>query len=556
MDLRELTETPLQRVNTLLRRYADPAAIAAELLCDRHDASSVAYTVIAQDLSSEDLTYGALRQESERLAHAFAALGLQRGDRVATLMGKSRAYLVTVMAIWRLGAVHVPLFTAFAPAAIAQRAIGAHCRIIVCDSAQRSKLAPGDSMPADSPWQVITTGSADHDAKSYADLLASSQTGFPAAAVGGDGPIIQIYTSGTTGSPKGVLVPLRAVAGFHAYAEYALGLCEQDVFWNAADPGWAYGLYFGIIAAFATGVRSILLQGGFSPALTFGVLERYAVTNFTAAPTVYRSLRAFDPAPQRRLQLRRASSAGEPLTPEVNDWACRVLNVPVHDHYGQTETGMLINNHHDPALRRPLKLGSMGHPLPGWHVLVLKRNEEVPAAFRETGRVAVDISRSPLAWFSGYVNDNTRSAEKFSADHRWYFTGDMGTTDAEGYLYFSARDDDVIIMAGYRIGPSEVESVLMTHGAVSECAVVAGRDELRGESLEAFIVLQPGHPPSTELTNQLQGWVKQRYAAHAYPRAIHYVESLPRTASGKIQRFLLRQRLRGQPQVTPHADKA
>jgi acetyl-CoA synthetase len=544
MDLTDPAEKPLERVTALLRRYADPAASTAQLLCDRHDASSVAYSVVAQDLSADDLTYGALREDSARFAHALASLGLQRGDRVATLMGKSRAYLVTVMAIWRLGAVHVPLFTAFAPAAIALRALAAHCRIIVCDPAQRPKLAPSDTMPANPPWQVLTTGSADDSAMSYADLLAGSRVGFPAAAVGGDAPIIQIYTSGTTGTPKGVLVPLRAVAGFQAYAEYGLGLRAEDIFWNGADPGWAYGLYFGIIAALATGVRGILLEGGFSPELTFEVLARYAVTNFTAAPTVYRSLRAVGPASQRRLQLRCASSAGEPLTPEVNDWACRALNVPVHDHYGQTEMGMLINNHQHPALRRPLKPGSMGHALPGWHAVVLKWNEDVPAAVGETGRVAIDLSRSPLAWFSGYVSDNTRSAEKFSADQRWYLTGDTGTTDTEGYFYFCARDDDVIIMAGYRIGPSEVESVLMTHAAISECAVVAGPDELRGEVIEAFVVLRPGDQPSEELTSELQRWVKQRYAAHAYPRTIHYVEKLPRTPSGKVQRFVLRRQLR------------
>jgi acetyl-CoA synthetase len=288
----------------------------------------------------------------------------------------------------------------------------------------------------------------------------------------------------------------------------------------------------------------MLLEGGFSSALTLAVLSRYAVTNFAAAPTVYRSLRALKPAIHKHLHLRCASSAGEPLTPEVNDWASEALGVMVHDHYGQTEAGMLINNNHHPAVHRPLKRGSMGQALPGWYPVVLKCNEDVPAPVGEFGRVAIDLIRSPLAWFSGYLNDNARSADKFSVDHRWYLTGDMGSVDADGYFYFSAREDDVILMAGYRIGPSEVESVLVSHAAVGECAVVAGPDDVRGEVLEAFVVLRAGGQPSDGLTAELQQWVKHRYAAHAYPRKIHYIEKLPRTPSGKVQRFILRQQLR------------
>ena len=152
----------------------------------------------------------------------------------------------------------------------------------------------------------------------------------------------------------------------------------------------------------------------------------------------------------------------------------------------------------------------------------------------------MDLSRSPLAWFEGYVDDPSRSAEKFSSDGRWYITGDTGHADADGYFHFSARDDDVVIMAGYRIGPFEVESVVITHPSVSECAVIATPDEIRGEVLEAVVVLRQGCEPSAELTAALQDWVKQRYAAHAYPRRIHYVDRLPKTPSGKIQRYVLR----------------
>jgi acetyl-CoA synthetase len=536
-----------ERIRELVSIYGDPAASAAYLLCDRHPPKALAYRVVGADLDATGLTYGELRAESERLASGLAKLGVAPGDRVATLMGKSTEYLVALMAIWRLGAVHVPLFTAFAPSAIALRLAGSAAKIVVCDESQQAKLAPGADIPADASWQVITTA-PDHvalpNALCFASVLAADSPGRAAAALGGDAPLIRIYTSGTTGRPKGVVVPIKALAGFQAYAEFGLGLRTDDVFWCAADPGWAYGLYFGVLASFTTGIPSLLLQGGFDAAATYEVLSRYGITNFAAAPTVYRSLRSASVRAPRNLKLRCASSAGEPLTPEVNEWAVGALGVPVHDHYGQTEAGMLINNHHHPALKTPLKDGSMGVPMPGWAALVLRQQEDTPASDGEVGRVAIDISQSPFAWFTGYLNDPEKSAEKFAGAGRWYVTGDVGRKDPDGNFHFSSRDDDVIIMAGYRIGPFEVESVLATHSVVSECAVIAVPDEIRGEVLEAFVVLRSGARSSIETAQELKQWVKSRYAAHAYPRHIHFVESLPKTPSGKVQRFILRQKRR------------
>ena len=540
------TENPDEHVAALLALCADPRASTAHLLCDRHEPSAIAFTLIERDLSSMDVSYGELRRLSERLAAALVARGLRRGDRVATLMGKSLAYLVTVLAIWRIGAVHVPLFTAFAPPAIAFRVIASRCKFIFCDDSQRAKLDFPESSDRELPWTPISVGGSDAGALAYEDLMASDAPPVPAAAVGGDGAIVQIYTSGTTGAPKGVVVPLRAVAAFLTYARYGLDIRENDVFWNAADPGWAYGLYYAVIAPLASGARSLLLSGGFAADTTLEVLRRFGVTNFAAAPTVFRALRAAGSRP-RGLKLRCASSAGEPLTPEVNEWSQAALGVGVHDHYGQTEAGMLINNHHHPALRRPLQRGSMGHVLPGWNAVVLKNDADLPAPAGEAGRLAIDLRASPLAWFEGYVGDAARSAEKFSVDGRWYITGDAGLMDVQGYFRFCSRDDDVIIMAGYRIGPFEIESVLISHPAVAECAVVAAPDPLRGEVLEAFVVLHEAHAASAALTEELQEWVKRRYAAHAYPRRVHYADSLPKTPSGKVQRFVLRQQLREAP---------
>jgi acetyl-CoA synthetase len=341
-------------------------------------------------------------------------------------------------------------------------------------------------------------------------------------------------------------VPVRGLAAFQAYAEFGLGLRSDDVFWNAADPGWAYGLYCGILACLTTGTPGVLVEPGFDAAATYDVMARLGVTNFTAAPTVYRSLAASGLPVPDGLALRRVSSAGEPLTPDINAWASEALGVTVHDHYGQTEMGMVINNHHHAALRRPVRTGSMGHAMPGWHALVLKEDRDEPASAGEVGRVAMDLPQSPLAWFTGYHEQEAKSAEKFSPDGHWYYTGDVGFVDEQGYFHFSSRDDDLIMMAGYRIGPFEVESVLSAHPDVIESAAIAVPDPIRGEVMECFVVLRGGAEETKELAAELQQWVKTRFAAHAYPRKVHFVDAMPKTPSGKIQRVVLKQRRRAE----------
>jgi acetyl-CoA synthetase len=538
------TTLPNTRVEELLVMYGSSDASAATLLCDRHDPTSIAYQIINPDLTSEILTYADLRAESEQFAAVLHHMGFRAGDRIATLMGKSRAYLVTLMGIWRLGAVHVPLFTAFASAAISMRLIGSQAKAVVCDRNQLPKVQAGEDIPLDAPWLVICADAAAEDAATgvirFEDLMSSTVPPIIPAALGADAPIIHIYTSGTTGKPKGVVVPLKAVASFHAYAEFGIGLQPDDIYWCAADPGWAYGLYFGILGSLSTGVQSILLSGGFTPESTYGVLKTYGVTNFAAAPTVYRSLRVSAAPVPAGLKLRCASSAGEPLTPEVNQWAKQAIGVLVADHYGQTEAGMLINNHHHRHLVKPIKPGSMGCAMPGWKAVILEHGKDELAGPGEFGRVAMELAESPFAWFKGYLDDPAKSAEKFAGDGRWYLTGDVARMDDEGYFYFASRDDDVIIMAGYRIGPFDVESVIVTHPSVSECAVIAVPDEVRGEVIEAFVVRRDEELPETELSKQIQQWVKTKYAAHAYPRSVHFVKELPKTPSGKIQRYVLR----------------
>jgi acetyl-CoA synthetase len=542
---------PQRRVRELLDRYAAPDACVAELLCDGHRHDAVAATIIESDLTATDLTYGQLREQSARFAAALAGMGVEPGDRVATLMGKSADLVVALLGIWRRGAVHVPLFTAFASPAITFRLTASQAKVVIADADQIPKLAAAHEVAQSPPWHVVGVGGGGH--AQFADLLAAADpAGDDAAAVGAgpDAPIVQLFTSGTTGTPKGVPIPARAIASFHAYLEFGLDVRGEDVFWNAADPGWAYGLYYAIIAPLAAGVRTILVHAGFSAALTWQVIERFGVTNFAAAPTVYRSLAADSASPPAGVRLRRASSAGEPLTPDVVSWSQSTLGVAVRDHYGQTEHGMFIANAWHDGLQPAASAAtgnvtavppaSMGKALPGWSCAVLADDSDEIAAPGTLGRVAIDTTASPLLWFHGYIDAPDKTASRYTDDGRWYLTGDAGSVSDDGFYFFSARDDDVIIMAGYRIGPFDVESVLVMHEAVAEAAVVGMPDQLRGEVLEAFVVLREGVSGDDRLAADLQSLVKQKFAAHAYPRRVHFVEALPKTPSGKVQRFLLR----------------
>ena len=507
-----------RRVQDWLGAYGAEDLDVARVLCDRHDPAMVAFTFVDADLGSQDLTYGELADRSRRMATVLAEQGVGRGDRVPVLMGKRPELVVVLLALWRLGAVHVPLFTAFATGAIQIRVEGSGARLVVTEPDQAEKLTPLGGI------EVLQVGAELDGRIERAEPLAAS------VAVGGEGTMLQLFTSGTTGKPKGVPVPARALASFHCYVELGLDVSDDDVFWNAADPGWAYGLYYGILGPMAAGRRNLMLRPGFTPESTVAVMRDFGVTNFAGAPTMYRALSKSGLV--EGIGLRRASSAGEPLTPDVVAWAREHLGTEVRDHYGQTELGMVINNHWADAVRRPLRDGSMGEPMPGY------------AAGVVDGQIAIDVENSPLLWFTGYAGDPAKSAERFTPDGRWYLTADTGSVDEDGYYFFTARDDDVILAAGYRIGPFDVESVLITHPDVVDVAVVGRPDPegVRGEVVEAFVVLADGVTGDERLVTDLQTLVRDGYSKHAYPRAVHFVDALPKTPSGKVQRFLLRRR--------------
>ncbi|RUQ45541.1 AMP-dependent synthetase [Micrococcus sp. HSID17228] len=361
-------------------------------------------------------------------------------------------------------------------------------------------------------------------------------------AVGGDGPIALLFTSGTTGRPKGVPVPLRAAAAFAVYLTCAVDLRPEDLFWNAADHGWAYGLYYGIVGTLMLGATSVQYRGAFSPATMVEVIRSQDVTNLAGAPTMFRALaKAGEVTEDAPLRLRRVSTAGEPLPPSVLEWGRSALGTEIRDHYGQTELGMVICTPAHPELAAPPRPGSMGVPLPG-----------IAAEIRD-GQIAIDAA-SPLFWFPGYLGEPEKTAERFTPDGRWYLTGDtarqdddgwffFSSRDDDGWFFFSSRDDDVILAAGYRIGPFDVESVLIDHPRVQEVAVVGLPDPegVRGEEVVAFVVPAGAVADPDALAAELQAKVRDEYSKHAYPRRVHFVDRLPKTPSGKLQRFLLRQ---------------
>ncbi len=543
-----MTTNRSQQAQALRAQYDASLPSVAHLLCDRHDPERVALCYENGDGDKSAYTYGDLRHLSAKFAGALRRQNVQKGDRVATLLPKGPELLISVLALWRLGAIHVPLFTAFGPQAISYRVDNSGAGVLITDVKNREKLTGVESATANSAsGRVITveqkreSGSA--ETLSFWSLLEEADPVTESPGVVGDDLFILLYTSGTTGHPKGVEVPVRALASFEAYMRYGLDLRPDDVFWNIADPGWAYGLYYGLVGPLLLGQTFIMFNAPFSVDETYRLMMEYQVTNYAAAPTVYRAMRAqgVPEGIKSGLRLRVLSSAGEPLNPDVSTWAKSQLGVPIYDHYGQTEQGMVVNNHHDPICRGPVKAGSMGQSMPGFRAAIVDSNGgELPPG--SEGELAIDTVNSLLYWFRGYYQDPERTRERFAAGPRYCLTGDTASMDDDGYIYFSGRSDDIISSAGYRIGPFEVESALMVHPAVAEAAVVGIPDESRGEIVKAFIVLRPNITPTDELEGELQQFVKQNLSAHSYPRVIEFIESLPKTPSGKIQRFLLRQR--------------
>lgn len=479
------------------------------------------------------LTFAELKARSARFASYLKSRGIGKGDRVAGLLPRSPELLVVIAGALRAGAVYQPLFTAFGSGAIEYRLERAGTKLVVTDPVNYPKLTDVQNCPP-----VICTSAAEAapDIPDFAATLAEQPAEFEPVMIKGTDPFLQMFTSGTVGKAKGVAVPARALMAFYVYMRFAIDLRDNDTYWNVADPGWAYGLYYAVVGPLMMGHATHFNPGAFTPESTYDMIRKYKITNFAAAPTAYRLLKANDQVlPEgENLGLRVASSAGEPLNPEVVNWIRNRHFCPVKDHYGQTETGMTCCNFH--GLEHPVRQGSMGYSSPGHKVVALnEKNEEVGEG--EIGQLAVDVNASPLFHFDGYT-----WGEKDPFVKGYYLTGDMVICHGDGSFSFSGRDDDIITTAGYRVGPADVESTLLEHAAVAESGVVAKPDEKRGSIIKAYVVIKAGQEPADDqaLKDELQELVRRRLSTHAYPREIEFVDELPKTPSGKIQRFVLR----------------
>jgi acetyl-CoA synthetase len=463
---------------------------------DAADPRRPALVAVARDGARSEVAFGEVADRSARLAGTLAARGVGRGDAVMTLIGNRPEWVYAMVGCWRLGAVAQPCTEQLRPGDLRARMDKVEPRAIVADARNVDLIG---ATGFDGPLLVVPD-----------DRLFESQPA-RAAELGPEDPALIVFTSGTAGEPKPIRHGARYLEGQQTQAEHWYGARAGDLCWCTAASGWSLSARNAFVAAWLRGAAALLHDGRFDAGERIDLLEREGVNVLCMSPTEYRAIAKrgeLRPLPR----LRHAVAAGEPLNPEVVLTWQEAVGVSVHDGYGQTETGHLTGMPIGP----PVKPGSMGRPLPGFR------------AWIDAGELVVDPATVPTFFIDGDLNGPWR-------------TGDRVAEDDDGYLWFEGRTDDVIISAGYRIGPFEVESALVGHPAVAEAAAVAAPDEVRGQVVRAVVVLQPGFEPSDSLARELQDHVKDQTAPYKYPRLIDFAEALPKTPSGKIRRAALRE---------------
>ncbi len=519
---------------------------------DRHVAEgrggNAALRSVGEDGSVATLTYEQLMRETNRFANVLAGLGIGKGDRVMTLLGRQPEQYVAALGTLKRTAVFAPLFSSFGPEPIRQRLQLSGARAIVTTpSLYRRKVAAlVDDLP--NLEHVLLTGDAvDERTLSLPAAMAAASDSFTIPDTDPEDMALLHFTSGTTGRPKGAIHVHEAVVAHHATSRFALDLQPDDIFWCTADPGWVTGTSYGIIAPLTHGATVLSYAGEFDAPAWYQLLVRHRVNVWYTAPTALRMLLKHGTALAREHgfpDLRHIASVGEALNPEVVTWGMEAYGLLIHDNWWQTETGAIMISNYRGMEIRP---GSMGRPMPGVEATVLVRGED-GRALVEDGRVreAVVGETGELAlrpgWpsmFRGYLGEEERYRSSFAGG--WYLSGDLARIDADGYFWFVGRADDVIKSAGHLIGPFEVETALMEHPAVVEAGVIGKPDPVAGELVKAFVTLRPGYEPTEDLRLDLVAFGRRRLGGLA-PKEIAFDQHLPHTSSGKVMRRLLKAR--------------
>ncbi|TCM48708.1 acetyl-CoA synthetase [Rhizobium sp. PP-F2F-G48] len=492
------------------------------------------------DGQHEALTYGAFAARSSALGAGLVARGVRPGDRVAILLPQGFEAAIAHAAIYKLGGIALPLALLFGVEALEYRLRDAGACAVITDRSGVARLSALQAGLPDLHLIVCTDGGegvADMDTTVGFDrLLATDASGFAAADTGPDDPALMIYTSGTTGPPKGALHGHRVLLGhLPGFQFHHAGLPQAgDRMWTPADWAWAGGLLNALLPSLLLGVPVVSSPAQkFDPHMAFRILSEMKVRNAFIPPTALRLMKAVeDPKAQYAFDLRTVGAAGEALGRETFKQASRALGVVIAEFYGQTECNIVISSS---AAYGVLKAGSMGKAAPGHVVEIIDRDGKVlPRG--QVGQVAV--RRPDPVMFLGYWGNPAATEAKFIGE--WMTTGDQAVMDADGYISFFGRDDDVITSSGFRIGPSEVEDCLAGHPAVRMAAVIGKPDPVRTEIVKAYVVLAEGYTASDALAASLSDWVKTRLSMHEYPREVAFIDALPLTTSGKIVRRLLR----------------
>jgi acetyl-CoA synthetase len=481
-----------------------------------------------------------IQQAANRLSNALAALGVKRGERVAIILPQRPETAIAYVAVFQMGAIALPLSHLFGPDALEYRMEHAEASVAIVEPTTIGNLrAIRDRLTH--LRHVIGVDLHEGGIQGWKDLLQKASARFTPMDTRADDPALIIYTSGTTGPPKGALKAHRVLLGNAPGFVHSHDFFPQpgDMFWSPADWAWTGGLMDALLPAWLFGMPILGYRGRFDAEKAYYLLEKYGVRNSFLFPTALKLMMKAFPSPKAKfdISLRSIMSAGESVGVTVFEWAKAELGVTINEMFGQTEINYVVGNCQSAW---PAKPGSIGRPYPGHRVAVIddKGNE---ARRGELGEIAVNRrfngQPDPVFFLEYWKNENA-TREKFIGD--WGCTGDQAKMDEDGYLWYQGRSDDVIKSAGYRIGPAEIESCLVKHPAVLNAAVIGKPDATRGSIVKAFIVLQPGKLPSEPLIEQIQEHVRGRLAPYEYPREIEFIEALPMTTTGKVQRKELR----------------